>query len=166
MKEFSIRGNGNPGISADSDSIGSEVRSLPPGVYMLEVLGDDEEDEETSALIAETPEDQSGFKPCPHVQDPSAGTVCTCVEDAEDEVESAAAHQANKDKIKAFAAARRASLAALDGEIAATGVLTRSPVTRFAEVLGDMHSGAQKLTRAQQDAELASLFGAGPAAKR
>jgi hypothetical protein len=44
--------------------------------------------------------------------------------DAEDEAESAAAVKVTNDKIKAFAAERATALAALDGELAATGVLT------------------------------------------
>ena len=44
--------------------------------------------------------------------------------DAEDEAESAAASKVTNDKIKAFAAERATALAALDDELAATGVLT------------------------------------------
>jgi len=44
--------------------------------------------------------------------------------DAEDEAESATAIKVNNDKIKAFAAERATALAAIDGELAATGVLT------------------------------------------
>ena len=44
--------------------------------------------------------------------------------DAEDEAESAAAIEVTNDKIKAFATERATALAALDDELAATGVLT------------------------------------------